>query len=157
MPMQPIELQIITLLQAGRVITVNWDCGGDEGFVYTQIDGLEQQANFDDPNDFPYGLDQYLTAELELPDVGEFELHGKGRIFQEDKEVVIEYESEYTDYDDGEWMADFNDEQLAEMGYSRPAPADPQAAAVESEAPGMQVDTEMSEEYSGRLVLFKLV
>lgn len=173
MPYQPIELQILALLQAKRAITVRWDCGGDESFVYTALDGVEQQANYNVPGDFAQGMDYYLTDLLGLPSVGEFEMDGTGRIFQEGSEVVIDYQSQATTYWDDEsddWMEDFSDEQLAEMGYERTM-TDEQLADYTAEKPtgGSQppttepageqereIDPEMSAEYTGRLVLFRV-
>ena len=151
MPLKPIESQILTVLQAGRALTVRWDCGGDESFVYTEVDGAEQPFDFQNQTtDFAFGMDRYLTDLLELPSAGEFEMRGTGRIFQEGAAVVIDYQSEA--FADDSWMADLSDEQLEEMGYTRPAPPDPAAADDVSYPP----DPSMSDEYSGRRVLFQV-
>ena len=39
---QTLKTELTALLQAGHALTVRWDCGGDQSFVTTEIDG--QQA-----------------------------------------------------------------------------------------------------------------
>ena len=104
-------------------------------------------------------LDRYLTDLLQLPDAGEFQMQGTGRIYQEGAAVLIEYQSRAWVY----WE-DFGltDEELRELGVELPAPptAPTEAAPPEAaEAPGEHgdnFDQDMSDEYSGRRVLFTL-
>ena len=179
-----VENQIAQLLQQGQVLTVGWDCGGDESFVTAELNGVEQPANYGDAQDFYVLLDRYITELLDLPDVGEFNMHGTGRIFLDGKQVILEYQSRATTYwdnDDDSWKDEFTAEQLADMGVSpretNPLPAD--ASAVESspltseettlpdpnsladedsedDEPEGTYDPDMSEDYSGRRVLFTL-
>jgi hypothetical protein len=161
---------------------VRWDCGGDESFVTAEINGVEQEANYRDAQNFAVLLDRYITETLDLPDVGEFSMQGTGRIFQEGQEVILNYESRATTYwddDDDSWKDEFTAEQLADIGLSPRESAPPSAdesAATESQpltsqdATGLQptnladeddepegtYDPGMSEDYSGRLVLFVL-
>ena len=179
-----VENQIAQLLRQGQVLTVRWDCGGDESFVTTEVDGLEQEADYGDKQNFAVLLDRYITETLNLPDVGEFSMQGTGRIFQEGQEVVLDYESRATTYwddDDDSWKDEFTAEQLADMGLSPRESAPPstdESAATESQPlisseatrlegadladeddddePGGTYDPDMSEDYSGRLVLFVL-
>ena len=148
---QALEPQVRALLGNGHALTVRWDCGGDESFVYTQLDGQELPVNFNDPHDLSHQLDQYLTMKLNLPSAGEFSMEGTGRIFQEGPEVIIEYQSEA--FGDDSWMEDLSDEELAEMGYTRPEPA---ASEDEGDAQTYSYDEGTSQEYSGRQVLFKV-
>lgn len=156
--------RLFELLQTGHRVTVHWDCGGDESFVYTSIDGQEQESTYE-AGDFAYEVEQLLTEELELPGVGEFSMTGDGHFFLEGRGVGLDYQSTAEVYDDeltDDFYDDFTDEQLAEMGLERPAPkADaPEAAApVEAAAEPSAADEEsswMSEEYSGRRILFEL-
>lgn len=153
-PRLPAETELLSTLQAGHQLTVRWDCGGDESFVYTQLDGEELEANYSRSNDLPSLLDQYLTERLELPGAGEFSMEGTGRIFQEGQEVVIEYQSQA--FADTSWMDDMSDEELTAIGYTRPVPAAEHADDNEEEYPSYPPDPEMSDAYSGRLVLFTL-
>lgn len=172
----PVEQQIAQTLQAGHALSVRWDCGGDESFVYTQLDGQEIRADYGNSNDLAYLLDQYLTDLLQLPDAGEFAMEGTGRIFREGPAVLIEYQSRAMVY----WE-DFGltDEELRELGVElpdRPAlPTDSEAPALgtaptgaeesqeeadkigeEEEEDAGTFDQDMSDEYSGRRVLFML-
>lgn len=179
-----VENQIAQLLRQGQVLTVRWDCGGDESFVTTEVDGVEQEADYADKQSFTVLLDRYITETLDLPDVGEFSMQGTGRIFQEGQEVILDYESRATTYwddDDDSWKDEFTAEQLADMGLSpresAPLPDEPAAAESqpltseeatgpeptdladkdgEDDEPGGTYDPGMSEDYSGRLVLFVL-
>lgn len=179
-----VENQIAQLLRQGQVLTVRWDCGGDESFVTTEVDGVEQEANYRDTQNFAVLLDRYITETLDLPDVGEFSMQGTGRIFQEGQEVILDYESRATTYwddDDDSWKDEFTVEQLADMGLSPRESASlstNESAATESQPltseeatgsestdpveededdePGGTYDPGMSEDYSGRLVLFVL-
>ncbi|MGI4741037.1 MAG: hypothetical protein ACRYG7_38200 [Janthinobacterium lividum] len=142
----PVEQQIAHTLQAGHTLTVRWDCGGDESFVYTAVDDQELDTDYRNDQDLAYLLDGYLTEQLNLPSAGDFSMRGTGRILQEGQEVVINYQSE--SWADSSWMDDLNDEELAEIGCTRPAPTD----EPESEEPAYEFDAD----YSGRLVLFTL-
>ena len=144
--LSPVEQQIAQTLQAGHTLTVRWDCGGDESFVYTAIDGQELDTDYGNDQNLAYLLDGYLTERLNLPDAGDFSMRGVGRIFQENQEVIIDYQSEW--WADDSWMDDLSDEELAEIGCTRPAPADEN----KNEEPAY----ESAAEYSGRLVLFTL-
>jgi hypothetical protein len=161
--LQPIEKQISELLQNGCSLTVSWHCGGDESFVETALDGQQQEFNYADANDLATLMDRYLTDLLELPDVGEFDMDGNGRIFCDGKEVVIEYQSVANTYWDENWKDEFTDEELLAMGVELPerqAPENPTSTSEStSDTPDETNDTydpDMSAEYSGRRVLFLL-
>ncbi|UOQ52877.1 hypothetical protein [Hymenobacter cellulosivorans] len=167
--LKPLELQILSILQSGQTLTVRWDCGGDEGFVYTEVNGQEQEFNYEAPNDLAYGMERYLAGLLELPSAGEFQMSGTGRIFQQGPEVILDYESKAYSYEDDSWMEGFSDEDLADMGYTRPTPkeADETEPGAEAETEtetetetedddAEYLDQEMSDEYSGRRVLFRV-
>lgn len=146
-----VQRQIADLLQAGHILTVRWDCGGDESFVYTELDGQEVQANYSNDADFPSLLDRYLTELLELPDAGDFQMDGTGRIFREGTEIIIECQSEFID--DGSGL--LTDEEWRELGID-PAEwrSEVVTAGAEDAAPSTEYQADPS--YSGRRVLFTL-
>lgn len=149
----PVQQQIAALLQAGHTLTVRWDCGGDESWVYTSLNGQELDSDYGNDNDLAYLLDRYLTDLLDLPDAGDFSMKGTGRIFQDGQAVLIECES--TAFADTSWMDEMSDEELADIGYTRPEPAEganDEAEANDSYSP----DPEMSNAYTGSRVLFTL-
>ena len=99
MAKQDIKNWLLSHLNANRKVTVKWDCGGDESFVYPYIDGVE--VGYDD--EIHDVFEQFLIAELDIPDAGEFSLQGQGTIFIEDGKIVIEHSAEGTatiDYDE---------------------------------------------------------
>lgn len=162
-PLQPIQLQILSILQSGQELTVRWDCGGDESFVYTAVNGEEQVFDYATPGNLAYGMELYLTSLLELPSAGEFEMSGTGRFFQEGTSVLLEYQSAAYVYEDDSWLEAFTDEELADMGYERPEPADSEEEKKEdseneeeAEEGAQKPDKKMSAEYSGRRVLFSV-
>ncbi|MBX0290818.1 hypothetical protein K3G63_10235 [Hymenobacter sp. HSC-4F20] len=151
------KAHLVQLLQAGHTVTVRWDCGGDESFVYTSVDNQELESQYSETNDFPYGLEHYLTEQLDLPSAGDFSMSGSGRFFLEGQAVGLDYQSTATVYEDEldeDFYEQFTDEELRNMGLERPDPAaqKPQEAAPTTP----EVDEEMSAEYSGRRVLFQV-
>lgn len=145
----PIQHQLAGLLQAGHMLTVHWNCDGDESFVTTKVDGEEVRADYGNDADFAMLLDRYLTELLDLPDAGDFHMKGNGRIFREEASVVIEYESVFTD--DGSDL--LTAEEWREMGLD---PAEWQTAAKEPAAEGEPAESPSDPTYSGRRVLFTL-
>lgn len=145
----PVQQQIADLLQAGHTLAVHWDCGGDESFVTTEVDGAEVRADYGNDADFAMLLDRYLTELLDLPDAGDFHMEGDGRIFREEASVVIEYESVFTD--DGSDL--MTAEEWREMGLD---PAELLSKAKEPAAEGEPAESQSDPFYSGRRVLFTL-
>lgn len=145
----PVQKQIADLLQAGHTLAVHWDCGGDESFVTTEVDGAEVRADYDNDADFAMLLDRYLTELLDLPDAGDFHMEGNGRIFREEASVVIEYESVFTDDGSDLMTAD----EWREMGLD---PAELLSEAKEPAAEGETTESQSDPFYSGRRVLFTL-
>lgn len=161
-----VQQQLANLLQAGHTLTVRWDCGGDESFVTTEVDGQVVDADFENETDFAFSLDRYLTELLELPDAGEFQMQGTGRIYQQGSDVLIEYQSRAEVY----WE-DFglSDEELRELGVELPArPAEGAPPTTTSAGPNGEAhadeeneskptyDPDMSAAFSGQRVLFSL-
>jgi len=145
----PVQQQMADLLQAGHVLTVRWNCGGDESFVTAELDGAEVRADYDKDADFVVLLDSYLTELLALPDAGDFSMEGTGRIFREEADIVMEYESVFTD--DGAGL--LSDEEWREMGL------DPDEWRSEAKAPAADdapAEPQPDPTYSGRRVLFAL-
>ena len=145
----PVQQQIADLLQAGHTLAVRWDCGGDESFVYTEVDGQEIRADYGNDADLAYLLDRYLTELLELPDAGDFQMEGTGRIFREGPEVIIEYQSVFTD--DGSDL--LTDEEWREIGID---PAEWRTEATNTGAEGATTELQPDPYFSGRRVLFTL-
>jgi hypothetical protein len=145
----PVQQQLADLLQAGHALTVRWDCGGDESFVTTELDGTEVQADYSNDADFAVLLDRYLTELLDLPDAGDFHMEGTGRIFLDEVEVVIEYQSVFTD--DGTDL--LTDEEWREMGLD---PDEWRSEAKAHAADGTMAEPQPDPSYSGRRVLFTL-
>ena len=176
-----VQRQIADLLQAGHTLTVRWDCGGDESFVYTQVDDKEVKANYLDDNDLHVLMNEYITEILDLPAAGDFSMQGTGHIFQEGKEIIISYQSQATTYwEDDDYRKSYLNltaEQKAHvrqlLGFS-PFEDEPKAlesnsllnkenTSVESNASEDEdskqegaYDPNMSDDYSGRRILFTL-
>lgn len=173
--------QLLALLQAGRVVTVRWNCGGDESFVTTQLDGVEQEfdygasyqewmmeqrfsVGFVDRNKYlsqitnlAVLLNGFLTERLRLPSVGEFHMQGGGRIYLEGNKIMLEFESEATSWDDVPEPADWTPEYF--LSPTELAELFPERLGVEVGPPGVDSphpDPQMSADYTGREVLFYL-
>ncbi|MGI4869925.1 MAG: hypothetical protein ACRYFX_01970 [Janthinobacterium lividum] len=135
-----LKTELTTLLQAGHALAVRWDCGNDESLLFIDLDGAELPFDYANAaTDLPVRLCDYLLDLLELPGVGAFELRGGGRIALEGTNLVLEYQSEYVDYE-GDWAAEWTEEE---------------EAALNAGTTTVPIDPEMSEEYSGRQVLFQ--
>ncbi len=155
-----VQQQLAALLTANHLITVRWDCGGDQSFVTTEIDGQGVATNYHDPTNLPVLLDQYLTDLLELPDVGDFEMQGSGRIFLGEATVFIDYQSTYHDYTDpNEYLSAEEWRALGVDLFAQSAAEELPKAQITEGAPSASVttfDQDMGAEYSGRRVLFHL-
>lgn len=136
-----LEEQLRSLLQAGHHITLRWDCGGDESFVHTAIDGQEIESTYEE-DDFAYAVEQYVDITLGLPSAGEFSMKGTGSFFLEANEVGLEYKSDAFAYEE-----DYDDELEGEFTVS-------ELLSMDREPVGER-DEEMSNYYSGRILLFE--
>lgn len=87
---------IIKKLNSGRKLSVDWNCGGDEAILTIFQDG--KQIPWE--SEFGTQLSIYLSNFLNLPDVGEFLLEGKGEILLENNVIVLKYESYLKGYQD---------------------------------------------------------
>ncbi len=87
---------IILAIEAGKEITLQWDCGGDQSVITVLLDG--EQMSYD--NIFAEELELYLVNKLNLPDVGDFSMKGVGKLLLEEEEVFLEYESRWKGYED---------------------------------------------------------
>jgi hypothetical protein len=140
MPLSAKDLssRISALLQSGHALAVRWDCGNDESILFIDLDGAELPFDYADANDLAGNLCDYLLDLLELPGIGAFELRGGGRIVLENEEIILHYKSEFVDYE-GDWVNELSEEQ---------------EAALDAGTANAPIDPELSEEYSGRQVLF---
>ena len=80
---EKLKESIVKKLKANHKLTVDWNCGGDEAILSLYQDG--KQIPWD--SEFGSQLSLYLGNFLNLPDVGEFLLEGKGEIILE-KRVI---------------------------------------------------------------------
>ena len=125
-------------LQAGKKITVSWDCGSDEAFAYVHLDG--KQLGYDRP--LGEAMDMYLIDYLNLPSAGDFSLKGQGTIEKKEGKLWITYASESEYY----WEEDdYNEMVRAMKAYNKDAEIPP---FIPNE--GMTPDTE----YTGKRLLF---
>jgi hypothetical protein len=87
--MTELKDELIDLIASGKEVSLKWDCGGDQAVITIFLDG--QRLNYHD--EFAKRLDIYLINFLNLPDVGDFEMEGQGRIIEHNGEIYLEYES----------------------------------------------------------------
>ena len=73
--MLDLKAETLKILKAGKEITLEWDCGGDEAIISTFMD--RELMDYRDP--FVEQLYIYLVNYLNLPSVGEFDLEGIGK------------------------------------------------------------------------------
>jgi len=182
MPLNYNELkrQLAALLAAGRHLAVRWDCGGDEHFVTTLLDGEVQEFDYGpgfrewqdsqwlagnnaaDSHNFlsqitnlSVLLNDYLSGLLGLPSVGEFSMNGTGHIFLEGNTIVIDYQSEAVcwDYEPGpdeNWPDELYLTAEEMVELERP----PSKTGKVEHPP--KPDLQMSAAYSGRTTMFYL-
>lgn len=166
--------QLLALLQAGHQVTVHWDCGGDDSFVTTLVDGVVQEhdlgagyydyilfehLNIDEflsrITNLAVLLNGFLTEFLGLPSVGEFTMRGEGTISLDGSDLVLEYQSTASSWEEepAEWQPEYylSVEELADLFPERLG-----VASAAADSPIRQADLAMSASYSGRDVLFHL-
>ncbi len=85
------------LLQEGKTIELQWDCGGDEAIV-SPTEKCKELAQTHNP--LMRALDLYVINLLNLPDVGEFSMTGKGTLELVGEDVQITFESIMHGYED---------------------------------------------------------
>ena len=81
----------------------SWDSGNDEAFL-----NFEGYENTFDNEEF-WELEEYLILKLEIPDAGEFEMHGEGFLMIENKRVVANFWSTLR------FMEDYDEEKEEEI------------------------------------------
>ena len=171
--------QLLALLQAGRQITVRWDCGSDDHIVTAYLDGVEQGFDWDEDyylwrfapqeeyeqylsrlTNFPLLLSGFLAEHLGLPSVGEFQMQGGGEIFLEGRVIMLDFQSDATSWDDG-WEIDsqlpeyyLSTDELTELFPERLI--EMAAWGGMARQPASHPDPQMTADYSGREVLFTL-
>jgi hypothetical protein len=172
--------QLLALLQAGRQISVRWDCGSDEHIVTTHLDGVAQDWDLgEDYNlwrfapqeeyelylsritNLPLLLNGFIAEHLGLPSVGEFHMQGGGEIFLQGRDIVLDFQSDATSWDDGweepnDWLPEYylSIDELTELLPERLA--EMAAWSGTARQPASHPDPQMSTDYSGREVLFTL-
>lgn len=85
--------RIKSILDENQKLILTWDCGGDQAIIHTFIDGKEITEAW--TND----LDAYIFTFLDLPDVGEFCMEGKGEIVRKGEGFEIQYVSTLLGYE----------------------------------------------------------
>ena len=128
-----LKQKIKDILATGKRIKLEWECGGDEAFLYILID--DKQITYKDITDDLEGLIEleiYLMNFLNLPDAGEFSLQGGGKIIEENDNLYLVCESTMSYYEEYDEDSDKNSEP------NNPAPA-----------------PEIDEEFSGKKELFR--
>lgn len=94
MKKRELEEKLSTILNTDQVITIKWDCGGDEALIYPAIDG--EELSYDDP--VTEAISDYLMMQLDLPSVGEYFVKGEGYLELRGEEIYISYNSEANGY-----------------------------------------------------------
>lgn len=173
--------QLLALLQAGRQITVRWDCGSDDHIVTTYLDGVEQGFDWDEDyylwrfapqeeyeqylsrlTNLPLLLSGFLVKHLGLPSVGEFHMQGGGEIFLEGGSIMLDFQSDATSWDDAweepnDWLPEYylSIDELTELFPER---LNEMAAwSGMARLPASHPDPQMSADYSGHEALFHFV
>ena len=82
---QELKLWLLQLLKEKKELRFNWESGNDEAFV-TFEDEDNMNENFE-------SLQDYMIAALDIPDAGEFEMHGTGTIYIAGNAVRVTHES----------------------------------------------------------------
>ena len=86
-----IKQQWTDILNSGRKVTFEWDCGGDETIVDLFVDG-ENQSQTDEAED----LIDVIIEELQLPNAGEYFVHGKAELLQDGDQLKINHTSQHS-------------------------------------------------------------
>jgi hypothetical protein len=166
--------QLLALLRTGHTITVRWNCGSDEHIVTTQLDGVEQEIEWNQEStdwtfasqdeyearlwrttDLSILLGDFVVGLLGLPSVGEFSMQGGGRVLLQNQAVVLEFQSEATSYEDNPagWLPEeyLSATELAELCPERLQPNPPDLEQFLS-----LPDSKLAAAYTGRRVMFQL-
>lgn len=101
---------VLRHLAAQPALSFTWESGGDESFVYFPGMSAEQEEEC-------WPLGEYLTFRLEIPDAGEFQMRGRGELFQKDGAVWARYSSvlrETIDYDEKTEQEIYGEETIVE-------------------------------------------
>lgn len=93
--MTDLKEETLKLLKEGKEVTLKWNCGGDEAIVTPYLDGKEMDYR----DMYVEKLYIYIANYLNLPDVGEFDMEGEGKLIEEKGEIYIEYESTMKGYE----------------------------------------------------------
>ncbi|MCW3169633.1 hypothetical protein OMO38_13990 [Chryseobacterium sp. 09-1422] len=81
----------------------SWDSGNDEAFL-----NFEGHENTFDNEEF-WELEEYLILKLDIPDAGEFEMHGEGFLTIENHTIVADFWSTLR------FMEDYDEEKEEEI------------------------------------------
>ncbi len=162
---QRIKETLLQYLDAGKKVTLTWDCGSDEAFVQTSIDGKELSSFVDgeyQQYEFPALLEHFIITELALPSAGEFSLEGKGEIRKENNQLVIVYEAVNLSYEDYQYFEDEDDstenKNTIQEDQKKEDDNEDKDTDYEEEYNSQYVNASPEEyaEYSGKKVLFTL-
>jgi hypothetical protein len=89
-----LKYRLTELLQSGREITLDFNCGNDEAHIVPFIDGQAVEYG-----DLYFNLEELIYVDLELPSNGEFMVTGKGHLTLEENDVFLFYDLEGFTYD----------------------------------------------------------
>jgi hypothetical protein len=87
---------ILALLKQKGTLSFSWESGGDEAFVTFADRTDADEEKFQD-------MEEYIVNKLDIPDAGEFQMNGNGKIYIENNLVRVKYSStikEIIDYDE---------------------------------------------------------
>jgi hypothetical protein len=93
---------LITILKEKEKLPFSWKSGNDEAFVTFQDTNDVEENNFQD-------LEEYMIDKLEIPDAGEFQMKGIGKIYLSGSIVGVKYSSTMKE------IIDFNEETEEEI------------------------------------------
>lgn len=88
---------IVDTIQRNNGLEFTWESGNDESFLEFMTYKEEEQDKYAD-------LEMYLTYKLDIPDAGEFEMTGQGKLYIQNNIVFADYSSELRE------LVDFNEE-----------------------------------------------
>lgn len=91
-----VESWLAEVVRKHGPLNFHWESGGDEAFVTLENFGETE-------NEKIHSLEEYLILKLDIPDAGEFEMNGEGKLYLKNGAVWAFYQSSVRmleDYDE---------------------------------------------------------